>query len=137
MSKTRGRPQKTNADINVKDLLVEYLSTKPDDYNNNICYFKIIDSEFKLKLKTLFSLNSDFKTPMWKSDDKNEYILKKKRKHIKPGNPALMFKSKENYSIHVNFVYYDMASQNIKGYYGVLTGYSPKTNIEVAVTENN
>jgi len=133
----RGRPQKTNSDIIVKDLLVEYLSTKPDDYNNNISYFKIIDSELKLKLKPLFSLNADFKMPMWKSDDKNEYILKIKEKIIKPGNPALMFKLKENYSIHVKFVYYDMASQNIKGYYGVLTDYSPKTNIEVEVTENN
>ena len=35
----RGRPQNNNAEINVKDLLVEYLSTKPDDYNNNIRYF--------------------------------------------------------------------------------------------------
>ena len=52
----RGRPQKTNSDIIVKDLLVEYLSTKPDDYNNNISYFKIINSgDLKLKSKPLFS----------------------------------------------------------------------------------
>ena len=50
----RGRPQKNNADINVKDLLVEYLSTKPDGYNNNISYFKIIGHGFKSKLKPLF-----------------------------------------------------------------------------------
>ena len=75
--------------------------------------------------------------PFWITDDKGEYILKIKEKFIKPGNPALMFKTKEMYTIDVNFVYYDMVSQNIKGYYGVLTGLSPKTNIEIEVTENN
>ena len=89
----RGRPQKTNSDIIVKDLLVEYLSTEPDDYNNNISYFKIINSgDLKLKSKPLFSLNEDLKIPMWKSEDKGEYILKIKEKFIKPENPALMFK---------------------------------------------
>ena len=131
----RGRPQKTNSDIIVKDLLVEYLSTKPDDYNNNISYFKLIGTG--LKLKPLFSLNDDLKMPFWITDDKGEYILKIKEKFIKPGNPALMFKTKEMYTIDVNFVYYDMVSQNIRGYYGVLTGLSPKTNIEIEVTENN
>ena len=133
----RGRPQKNNSDIAVKDLLVEYLSTKPDDYNNNISYFKLIGTGLKLKLKPLFSLNDDLKMPFWITDDKGEYILKIKEKFIKPGNPALMFKTKEMYTIDVNFVYYDMVSQNIKGYYGVLTGFSPKTNIEIEATENN
>ena len=48
-----------------------------------------------------------------------------------------MFKSKEIYSIDVNFVYYDMVSQNIKGYYCVLTSISPKTFIEIEVNKNN
>ena len=74
---------------------------------------------------------------MWKTDDKSEYILKNKETYIQPGNPELMFKTKESYNIDVNFVYYDMVSQNLKGYYGVLTGLSPQTNIEIEVTENN
>ena len=123
----RGRPQKNNVNINVKDLLVEYISTKPDDYSNNIRYFKIIDSGLKLKLKKLFSLNADLKTPIWKTDDKSEYILKVKETYIQPGNPELMFKTKESYNIDVNFVYYDMVSKNIKGYDGVITGMSPNT----------
>ena len=56
----RGPPQKNNADINVKDCLVEYLSTKPDDYNNNISYFKIIDSGLKLKIKTIIYFKCGF-----------------------------------------------------------------------------
>ena len=125
----RGPPQKNNADINVKDFLVEYLSTKPDDYNNNISYFKIIDSGLKLKLKPLFILNADFKTPVWKTDDKGEYILKNKEHFIKPGRG--IFKTKETYTIDVNFVYYDMVSKNIKGYYGVITGMSPNTKNDI------
>ena len=78
-TETRGRPMKNNADIIVNDLLVEYLSTKPDDYNNNISYFKIIGP--KIKLKPLLSLHRDLKMPMWRTDDKGEYILKIKEKY--------------------------------------------------------
>ena len=92
----RGRPQKNNSDIAVKDLLVEYLSTKPDDYNNNISYFKLIGTGLKLKLKPLFSLNDDLKMPFWMTDDKGEYILKIKEKFIKLDDPEFSFKSKEN-----------------------------------------
>ena len=91
MSKTekRGRPQKDKADIIIKDILVEYLSTKPDDYNNNISYFKVVSPNPKLKLKPLFNLNADLKVPMWKAEDK--YILKIKEKFISTLND-LVFK---------------------------------------------
>ena len=101
----RGRPQKTNADINIKDLQVEYLSTKPDDYNNSINYFKIVDSELKSKLKSLLVFSPDLKIPLWKTEDKGEYILKIKGKFIKFDDPTFLFKSKEKYLINVDFVY--------------------------------
>ena len=123
----RGRPQKTtNADINIKDLQVEYLSTKPDDYNNSINYFKIVDSELKSKLKSLLAFSPDLKIPLWKTEDKGEYILKIKGKFIKFDDPTFLFKSKEKYLINVDFVYYDMVAQNIKGYYGMITVLQPK-----------
>ena len=58
MSKV-GRPVKTVSDIKISDLAVEYLSTKPDNYGNDISYFKIISP--KLKMKPLSSLSADLK----------------------------------------------------------------------------
>ena len=51
MSKaTRGRPKLNNNVIKIEELVVEYLSTKSNNYNNEISYF--------LKLLTnLFVLN--------------------------------------------------------------------------------
>ena len=60
MSKTtRGRPMKNTNTLNVNDLLVEYLTTKQDSYNNEISYFKVVDPAFRVKLKPLFILNDD------------------------------------------------------------------------------
>ena len=131
MSKV-GRPLKNVSDIKINDIQVEYLSTKKDNFNNDISYFKIMSPT--LKLKPLLNLNSDLKVPLWKSD-KGEYILKIKDKFIKTLNDLVL---KETYNIDLDLVYYDMAGKaDIKGYYGVLTGLSPKTNIEIEVTENN
>ena len=65
MSKV-GRPVKSVCDIKISDLVVEYLSTKPDDFNNDISYFKIIST--KLKLKPLLNINQDLRVPVWKTD---------------------------------------------------------------------
>ena len=83
MSK-RGRPKLNTNNITINELLVEYLSTKVDKFNNEISYFKIVDSAFRIKLKPLFSLNDDgnLKLPIWMTEDKNEYILKVKDKWI-------------------------------------------------------
>ena len=35
-----GRPVKSVSDIKISDLVVEYLSTKPDDFNNEISFLK-------------------------------------------------------------------------------------------------
>ena len=59
MSKTRGRPLKSNNTTTINELTVEYLSTKEDNYKNDIAYFKIVDSACRAKMKPLFSLNDD------------------------------------------------------------------------------
>ena len=113
MSKV-GRPVKTVSDIKLSDLAVEYLSTKPDNFGNDISYFKIMSP--KLKLKTLLNINQDLRVPVWKSD-KGEYILTIKDKFIKTLTDLVL---KETYLIDLDLVYYDMTGKaDIKGYYGV------------------
>ena len=73
MSKTtRGRPTKNTNVLVVNDLLVEYLNTKTNTYDSEISYFKITDSGFRVKFKSLFSLNDDgsLKMPIWITEKK-------------------------------------------------------------------
>ena len=66
----RGRPTKNTNTVNVTELVVEFLSTKKDNYDQEISYFKIVDTAFRMKLKPLFSLNDDgsLKMPIWITD---------------------------------------------------------------------
>ena len=124
MSKV-GRPVKTVSDIKISDLAVEYVSTKPDNFGNDISYFKIISP--KLKMKPLLSLSTDLKNPVWKSD-KGDYILKIKDKFIKTLNDLVL---KDAYLIDLDLVYYDMTGKaDIKGYYGAITKVTSTTIIE-------
>ena len=49
----RGRPVKDGNKVNMNDLVVEYLATKENGYNANICYFKVVEIDFKTKMKIL------------------------------------------------------------------------------------
>ena len=66
----RGRPTQNTNTVNVNDLAVEFLPTKNDNYDQEISYFKIVDTSFRVKLKPLFSLNDDvsLKMPIWITD---------------------------------------------------------------------
>ena len=125
MSK-RGRPTKNTNNIIINELLVEYLSTKPDKFDVEISYFKIVDSAFRVKLKPLFSLNDDgnLKLPIWMTEDKNEHILKVKKKWI---GSLTKLVQKDLYNIDLVFENYTMDTDNgvIKGYYSKVTSIKP------------
>ena len=126
MSGKRGRPKLNTNNITINELLVEQLSTKVDKCNNEIKYFKIVDSAFRIKLKPLFSLNDDgnLKLPIWTTEDKNEQILKVKDRWI--GSLKELVK-KELYNIDIDFEHYTMEIDNevIKGYYAKVTNIKP------------
>ena len=115
----RGRPTKNTNVLVVNDLLVEYLNTKTNTYDSEISYFKIIDSAFRVKLKSLFSLNDDgsMKMPIWVTE-KQEHILKVKTKFIVNHKDLI---EHEVFVLNVNFEYYNMEQANIKGYYAKIT----------------
>jgi len=125
MSK-RGRPAKNLNNITINELLVEYLSTKEDKFDNDISYFKIVDSAFRIKLKPLFSLNDDgnLKLPIWQTEDKNEHILKVKKRWVGPFNNLIQ---NEFYNIDITFENYSMETDNgvIKGYYAKVPTIKP------------
>ena len=107
MSKTtRGRPMTNTNVLVINELVVEYLTTKKDNCNNGISYFKIVDSGFRNKLKPLFSLNDDgsLKMPIWVTD-KSEHILKDKATFIV--NHKDLVERTLNV-VNMNFEYYHM-----------------------------
>ena len=79
----RGRPVKDVNKVNINDLVVEFLATKANDYNANICYFKIVDVECKTNMKSIIGLqDDDIRMPFWKTVDKQDLILKVKDKFV-------------------------------------------------------
>ena len=74
----RGRPkkEKNNNIIEIKDLKLEFITSKVDDYQNEISYIKVIDKSFKSKLQPILSqVCEDCKVPLWRSED-GIYMLK-------------------------------------------------------------
>ena len=83
MTEKRGRPRKSTNTFDVNGLLVEYLSTKIDKYDNEISYFKLIDKNYKNKMSAILKeVCDEIKMPFWKTED-HEYILKVKKTHTK------------------------------------------------------
>jgi len=131
----RGRPPKSTNTVTINELIVEYLSTKNDSYGNEISYLKIIDPAFRAKLKPLFSLNDEglLKMPIW-ATDKLEHILKVKSKFV---NNAQELVKNALYTINVNFEFYHMEQNDIKGYYAKITKVTPSPGFEGEIENNN
>ena len=112
----RGRPKKNNNIIEIKDLKLEFIITKTDDYQNEISYIKVVDKAFKSKLQPILSqVCDDCKLPLWKSED-GIYILKCKNRWM-PENKV--FEKNEIFVANLNFNYYNMAKDEalIQGFY--------------------
>ena len=64
----------------IKNVRVEYITTKTDKFNNETCYFQFKDKNIDARFSVL--LNEGNNKP-WFKTDKGHYILKVKTKYIK------------------------------------------------------
>jgi len=115
---SRGRPRKdkNNNIIEIKDLKLEFIITKTDDYQNEISYIKVVDKTFKSKLQPILSqVCEDCKLPLWKSED-GIYMLKCKNRWMPDERE---FQKNEIFVANLNFHYYNMAKDEalIQGFY--------------------
>ena len=134
----RGRPAKNENKVNINDLVVEFLTTKANDYNANICYFKIVDVECKTKTKSIIGLqDDDIRMPFWKTADKQEFILKVKDKFV---NAVSDLVKGSEYAIDITFESYCIEQEDkepIKGYYSKVSNVKPlKTPPGIEIIEN-
>ena len=82
--------------------------TKPDTYDNEVCYFKIIEKNIDQKFAVL--IKDDLKSPWWKTDE-GQTILKVKPKYMKLKEA----KKEEVIVVDISFKYYKM--NDVEGYY--------------------
>ena len=134
----RGRPKSNHNIVTINELIVEYLSTKKDNYDNEVSYFKIVDPAFRAKLKPLFSLNDEglLKIPIW-ATDKSEHILKVKSKFV---NNSQDLVKNALHIININFEFYHMEQNDVKGYYAKITKVTPSSpppGIEIEINDDN
>ena len=140
MTGKRGRPVKTNTTINIHDLIVEFISKKENNYNANICYFKVVDMEAKNKMKPIRILEeNDVRMPYWKDKDKHDIILKVKDKFV---NTKDELNRGGLYTANLDFEYYSIEDLEndkiIKGYYLKVQGLvKTKMEIEIASDDSN
>ena len=93
----------------IKNVKVEYITTKFDKYENEICYFKLRDKNIDSKFAALMK-DDTFNLPWFKSE-KGQYILKAKKKYSKTKE----FTKDETFLIDIAFKYYKM--DNLQGFY--------------------
>ena len=137
----RGRPAKNESKVTINDLVVECLATKENDYNANICYFKVVDVECKTKMKSIIGLqDDDIRMPFWKTVDKQELILKVKDKFV---NAASDLVKGSEYAIDITFESYCIEQEDkepIKGYYSKVSNvkyFKPPPGIEITLNDGN
>ena len=85
----------------IKNVKVEYITTKTDAFDNELCYFKLKDKNTETKFAAL--IKDNFRLPWFKSD-KGYYLLKVKSKY----NKAKQLHKEEVVLVDLVFKYYKM-----------------------------
>ena len=137
----RGRPVKDVNKVSINDLVVEFFATKENDYNANICYFKVVDVECKTKMKSVISLqDDDIRMSFWKTVDKQEMIWKVKDKCV---NVVCDLVKGLEYAIDITFESYSIEQEDkepIKGYYSKVSNVKPLKSppgLEIVINDDN
>lgn len=125
------------SNIIIKDLEIEFITKKVNNYNTMISYFKITDPKVDKKLKPVFKLSETLTKPIWKSamingsspDENGSTMLKAKSSYIEKTN----MERNQKFIIDLVLVSYnDPDDRNvIKGYYARLN------NMKAIVKETN
>ena len=120
------------ANIIIKDLEIEFITKKVNNYNTMISYFKITDPKLEKKLKPVFKLSESLVKPIWRSgaihgnDTDGSVMLKAKYSYIE----KTIMERNQKFTIELVLVSYtDPDDKNVvKGYYARLNNMKPVVN---------
>ena len=119
------------SNIIVKDLEIEFITKKVNNYNPMISYFKTVDPKLEKKLKPVFKLSESLVKPIWRSgvingsvpDVEGSVMLKAKYSNIEK---TIMEKNQKFILDLVLVSYTDPDDRNVvKGYYARLNNMKP------------
>ena len=94
--------------IVLKNCKVDFITTKTDNYDNDMSYFKLVDKN--IDTKYFFVIKPDFKLPWFKTDQQAN-ILKVKTKYLNKKD----FVKDTTYLVDITFKYYKY--NDVEGYY--------------------
>ena len=103
--------------VEVKNINVTYVSTKTDNYDNTICYFKVTDTKAKKKLSPILSeVCDECRIPVWKAED-GAYLLKVKQRYAPKS-----FMPDAVLTVKLTFKYYCMSKDDslLQGFYAIM-----------------
>ena len=120
--------------INIKDLQMQFISTKIDNYSNSINYFKVTDPLGLKKLKLVNKMSDKLYKPFWDTD-KEETMLKVK--DIRTKRKDLL--RKHLYECDVELVPYfgDKPECALKGYFAKLTNIRDVKEVDVLASDDD
>ena len=102
----------------IKDLQMQFISNKIDNYKNSINYFKVMDSAEKHKMKVVKKMSELIYKPFWKTDTSETMF---KVKEIKTNRKGLTPKTLYECDIELVPYYGDKPECALKGYSAKLT----------------
>ena len=123
MIEKRGRPKKSTNTFDINGLITEFITTKTDNYDNEISYYKIIDKNYKNKMSGILKeVCEECRMPFWKTED-HEYILKVKTRNTH--TPKKKLENNDIVTLNLIFKYYCMEKDDglIQGYYAKILSY--------------
>ena len=113
-----------------KNVKLQFVSKKVDDYNNTICWFKVIGKKNMIPILTIYNTNKELNELLVKKEEDVEqiifpfflnemdnFLLKIKRNYLQVGEDQL---EKGNlFKLNLTFKYYDFVkrSEQVRGYY--------------------
>ena len=113
-----------------KNVKLQFISKKVDDYNNTICWFKIIGKKNMIPILSIYNTNKELNELLVKKEEDIEkinfpfflnemdnFLLKIKRNYLQIDEEAL---EKGNlFKLNLTFKYYDFVkrSEQVRGYY--------------------
>ena len=113
-----------------KNVKLQFISKKVDDYNNTICWFKIIGKKNMIPILSIYNTNKELNELLVKKEEDIEkinfpfflnemdnFLLKIKRNYLQLDEDQL---EKGNlFKLNLTFKYYDFVkrSEQVRGYY--------------------
>ena len=111
--------------IKIEDIILDYINTKVDKYDNKQSYFKVTEQVSKNTVKKLSNKLVGI-IPFWTSEN-GDTMIRIKSKHI-----PMELKSGTSYKCNLELNFFDLKVQGLTGYYLKVLNATPTKDVDDA-----